>query len=79
MEDDNMWKKGDFDTNSEVSCDNGSDESFLKHDADGASNPIGLKTFGDGPRNFEHGQVTRTTSELASLLLTTTLHYREDV
>ncbi|GFX30526.1 hypothetical protein TNCV_3461771 [Trichonephila clavipes] len=30
------------------------------------------KAFGDGPRNFERGQVTRTTPELEPPLLTTT-------
>ncbi|GFW40477.1 uncharacterized protein TNCV_1020341 [Trichonephila clavipes] len=34
MEDDTMWETGDADTNSEVSRDYGSDESFSKHDTD---------------------------------------------
>ncbi|GFV51720.1 uncharacterized protein TNCV_1320761 [Trichonephila clavipes] len=37
------------------------------------------RAFGDGPRNFEHGQVTWTTPELAPPLLTPTPHQREDV
>ncbi|GFY32287.1 uncharacterized protein TNCV_3557951 [Trichonephila clavipes] len=37
------------------------------------------RAFGDGPRNFRHGQVTWTASELASPLLTTTPHQWEDV
>ncbi|GFU47090.1 hypothetical protein TNCV_2616591 [Trichonephila clavipes] len=36
------------------------------------------RAFGDGPRNFNHSQVTWTTPELAPLL-TTTSHQREDV
>ncbi|GFT29663.1 hypothetical protein TNCV_4890891 [Trichonephila clavipes] len=34
-EDDIMCQNGDAGSNSEVSCDSGSDESFLKHDTDG--------------------------------------------
>ncbi|GFU54415.1 hypothetical protein TNCV_3977181 [Trichonephila clavipes] len=33
-EDDVVWRKGDVSTNSEVGCDNGSDESSSKHDTD---------------------------------------------
>ncbi|GFT54387.1 hypothetical protein TNCV_2727241 [Trichonephila clavipes] len=39
---------------------------------------LSSKAFGDGPRNFEHGQVTWTTPELPTLLITTR-HQREDV
>ncbi|GFT30316.1 hypothetical protein TNCV_2376201 [Trichonephila clavipes] len=37
------------------------------------------RAFGDGPRNFEPGQVMETTDELAPPLQTSTLHQREDV
>ncbi|GFY07327.1 transposable element Tc3 transposase [Trichonephila clavipes] len=36
------------------------------------------RAFGDGPRHFKHGQVTRTTLELAPPFLTTTQHQRDD-
>ncbi|GFV39087.1 hypothetical protein TNCV_4339751 [Trichonephila clavipes] len=34
MEKDIVWKNGDTGTNSKVNCDNGSDDSFSKHDTD---------------------------------------------
>ncbi|GFY06900.1 hypothetical protein TNCV_4090021 [Trichonephila clavipes] len=37
------------------------------------------KAFGDGPHNFDYGQVTRTAPELALPLLSSTPLQREDI
>ncbi|GFV63698.1 hypothetical protein TNCV_4692461 [Trichonephila clavipes] len=37
------------------------------------------RAFGNGPRDLNHGRVTRTTPKLAPPVLSSTLHQREDV
>ncbi|GFW52555.1 hypothetical protein TNCV_404831 [Trichonephila clavipes] len=67
MEDDTMWEKGDPGINSEVSGDNGNDESLSKHDTGvPCTRDSALKTFGptDLPTLYSKGIWGHRTSNI---------------
>ncbi|GFX68744.1 hypothetical protein TNCV_2125001 [Trichonephila clavipes] len=55
MGDDTVWEKGEASTNSEVSCDSGSDQSFSKRDTD--DKPISQNRGGSERPFFRGGCV----------------------